>query len=146
MPNEYSETLVGSWDSFEQMMEGEGLRGILDHYETLHNQILRQLAGLNEAEAIAPSVYWEGEPLQVSYRLHRFDAHLRQHTVQAEKTLAAIDRAPNEAKRLLRLVYNALAEAEGFLIGNWNLEQDQRREVASTIEARAAEVDLIVNG
>src|SRR3712207_6856353 len=45
--------------------------------------------------------------LPLRFRLHRFDSHLRQHTIQAGKTLEGIGRAPSEAKRLLQLIYRS---------------------------------------
>jgi hypothetical protein len=46
----------------------------------------------------------------------------------------------NEAKRLLCLIYVALAEAEGATIGAWEVGAHLRRKVADTIAARADEV------
>lgn len=144
MTEENMNALVGPRAAFEQLVTNEGLAGIMDHYETLHGRILSELANLNAEETNAPSLFWEGEALPVRYRLHRFDAHLRQHTVQAEKTLTAIGHEPNESKRLLRLVYNALAEAEGMVIGDWEYGADRQSELAELIAARAEEITAAV--
>ena len=68
------------------------------------------------------------------------EAHLRQHTIHAEKTLEALGRPPSEAMRLLRLIYAALAEAEGAAIGAADVAAQQRTATAQAILARAAEV------
>jgi hypothetical protein len=85
-------------------------------------------------------MYWEGTELSLRFRLHRFDSHLRQHTVQVDKTLVQIGRPPTEAQRLLRLIYAALAEAEGATIGAWQAGAALWDEVAGAISARADEV------
>jgi hypothetical protein len=143
MPDE-ADSLVGTSDEFEQTMDNQGLTGIFAYYDRFHHQILDDLAPWNEEDLQAPSLFWEKEPLPVQYRLHRFDAHLRQHTVQVEKTMEGIGKRTNEARRLLRLVYAALAEVESLLIGAQELGLARRQEVASTIRLRAEEIQQLV--
>jgi hypothetical protein len=116
------------------------LSGVLAAYDRLHDRVLADLADVTDAELATPSAWWEDSPYPVRFRLHRFDSHLRQHTIHVEKILAALGRASTEAKRLLQVVYNALGEAEGNLIGAPNVGVDQRRELAATITARASEL------
>jgi hypothetical protein len=71
--------------------------------------------------------------MPLRFRLHRFEEHLRQHTVQLDKTLAAIGRPPTEAHRLVRNIYNALADVELA-----NEAAEELGAVAATISARAA--------
>jgi hypothetical protein len=137
------DALVGPREAFEQTIDSS-LADIFSYYVGLHGRILEEMGGINDKDLSAPSLFWEDNPQLVGYRLHRFDAHLRQHAVQAEKTLAAIGYAPNEAKRLLRLVYNALAEVEGITIGVKELGLEQQLEATAMIDARAAEIaDLV---
>src|SRR5581483_2658090 len=56
----------------------------LEYYDALHRAILRDLGALTDEETLAPSLWWEGELIPVRFRLHRLDAHLRQHTIQVE--------------------------------------------------------------
>lgn len=137
--------LLGPDEPFERLMDIAGLGGILNSYADLHQRILRELAGTSEAELQAPSPYWEEDLLTVRYRLHRFDAHVRQHTVQVIKTMDAIGRTPNEAKRLLRLVYNALAEVEGALIGAWDFDLAEQRRLAEIVVERTADITAVVS-
>lgn len=138
-----ADELVGLEEPFIQLMADEGLEGIQGYYESMHNQIILEASGWTEADLNALSPFWEEKPMPVHYRLHRFDAHLIQHTVQVEKTLEAIGQGPNEAKRLLRRVYNALAEAENAMIGSWDLKSERQRDVAAQIVARAEEIHTI---
>jgi DinB superfamily len=58
-----------------------------------------------------PWLTWQ---LDVRFRLHRFAAHLVEHTVQCEKILAALDFRQAEGRRIVRRVTAALAELEGL--------------------------------
>jgi hypothetical protein len=80
-----------------------------------HDAAVAEFAGLSEAELDAPFVWWfEAE---VRFQLFRFDAHLREHTIQIAKLLESLAPPPTDALRTLRLVYGALAEVEGWQIG-----------------------------
>jgi hypothetical protein len=125
--------------SFGSILAGpfEGLR---DYHNTLHERILREFADISDAELDVPSKYWEKELMSVRFRLHRFDSHLRQHTIQVDKTRVALEQFPNEAQRLVRLIYAALADANGAVIGAWEIGESSRLELAKTITARAEEI------
>jgi hypothetical protein len=145
MPDEDVEAFVGSYDAFEQTMDNESLGGILAHYAALHERVLHELADIGEDELNAPSLWWESYAVPVQYRLQRFDSHLRQHTIQVEKTLAEERRHRlSEAKQILRLVYGALAEAEGVTIGAWDFAADRWDEMATALDARTDEIAEIV--
>lgn len=133
-------------DPFRQMGENEPLSTLLAYYDTLHRRILNDFANLTDDELEAPSRFWESNPMPVQFRLHRFDSHLRQHTIQIEKTLAALDLNPNEARRLLRLIYAALAEVEGLQIGAKAPGMEQIQTVGEQIAQRAEEIDSVLAG
>jgi hypothetical protein len=144
MTDEQVEEFVGSYEAFERSVERLSKAGIMAYYDTLHKRVLRELADIRAFELEAPSIYWETEPQTVQFRLHRIDSHLRQHTIQAEKTLAALVGPPTEAMRLLRLIYAALADVDGVIIGFWALGRENRRALASQIASRADEISVIV--
>ena len=128
-------------DNFEALKENQSLSGIMNYYEELHWRVISEFAGIQETEIEAPAVFWESEPMPVEFRLHRFDSHLRQHTVQVEKTLELLEMDPNEAKRLLRLIYTALADVEGAAIGAPAFGLEQRAALAEIIAKRADEIE-----
>ncbi len=132
-------SVLGEESSFRAVLEGP-LAGIQAYHTELHQRVLREFSGVSEDELNAPALYWEGYELPVRFRLHRFDSHLRQHTIQVDKTLAGIGYSPNEAKRLLRLIYAALAEVEGATIGAWEIGSALVSDAAKTIAARADEI------
>ena len=74
--------------------------------------------------------------MPLRFRLHRFEEHLRQHTIQLDKTLLGIGRPPTEAHRLVRNIYNALADVEM----ERGAADDLRATLARTIAERAAAV------
>ena len=136
------EDWVAFWegDAYNRAVQGEKLSEILAYFDGLHGRVLSDLASTSDEELQALSPWWEGEPMTAEFRLHRFDSHLRQHTVQAEKTLHSLGLVPGEALRLLRLVYAALAEVEGMRIGAGEIGQEACRALAEGIEKRWEEV------
>ncbi len=136
-PPTYSERLLGSDSDMESLLDNADLDGIMAAFTTLHNHILDELAGLTPTQLAVNTWWWEEVDIPVSFRLHRFDAHLRQHTIQLEKTLAQLGCAPSEAHQWLRLVYQALAEVEGWQIGAPSMGATECRAAASVIAARA---------
>lgn len=100
-----------------------------------HVRALRELDEVTDAELELPARFWEDEDMPIRFRLHRFEEHLRQHTIQLDKTLAGIGRPPTEAHRLIRNVYNALAAVESE-----PATAPTREEAARTIAERAAAI------
>ncbi len=127
------EAPVGSFDEFRQAVASASLADILGRYDALHGQVLQELADIRDDELDTPSLWWEGRELPVQYRLHRFHSHLRQHTIQVEKTLEALGYRPTEVRRLLRLLYGALAEVEGVAIGAGDVGVEGRDALAAEI-------------
>jgi hypothetical protein len=69
--------------------------------------------------ALAPAMMtrptqWMHYDIDVRFRLHRFGAHLIEHTVQCEKTLAAAGWRPTEGRRVVRPLSALLGEIEGL--------------------------------
>jgi hypothetical protein len=132
--------LIGSYDELEKAMATGSLGEILGWNDTRHRRILNDLATISDGELGTPSLWWEKEELPLQFRLLRFDSHLRQHTIQAEKTLDALEHRPTEVRRLLRIIYHALAVAEATAIGAGDLGAEQQRAVAAGIAARLDEI------
>jgi hypothetical protein len=129
--------------AFNAVMQGsvENLRA---YFNDIHRRTLAEFADIIDAELEQPSVYWENEPLSIQFRLHRFESHLRQHTIQVDKTLAATQPAPNEARRLLRMLFSAQADVESQQMGAPEVGEAAMLELAKTIEARCDEIAAIL--
>jgi hypothetical protein len=132
-------------DPFQQIEESGRFADLMAYYDMLHFRVLRELADIAPHELIAPVIFWEDRPMPVQFRLGRFGSHLRQHTIQMEKTLAALGLQLNEARHLLRRVYAALASLESTLIGAPELGLSQRQSLAVELEAHFADIQAIIN-
>ena len=94
---------------------------------TVSGQIEVLLARLADARAetgrwlddVAPArmtrpTIWGGYEVDVRFRLHRFAAHVVEHTVQCEKTLATLGWRPTEGRRIARRIAAGVGEIEGL--------------------------------
>lgn len=140
IPDEAWDTLVGMEEAKLDTILNGAVDGIQRYHAALHEQIMDQLAGIVDDELSKPSMYWEDEPMSIAFRLGRFDSHMRQHIVQIDKTLVGIGRAPNEARRLLRFLYAALAEVEGMTIGAPDVGDKLRNSAAAVMSDRTDEI------
>jgi hypothetical protein len=110
------------------------------YHRKLHLRILDEFQTISDRELDLPSTFWEDTRFPIRHRLHRYEAHFTQHTVQIDKTLVAIGQAPSESERLLRRIYAALAEVEGQMIGTEKMGDTAIRATASSISDRAKEI------
>jgi hypothetical protein len=92
------------------------LADIRAFHRTSRDRILGRLAAMTEEELEATSPFWDGERPN-RFRLGRFESHLRQHTIQAEKAVQATIGPPREVERLLRLLARAVGDVEAAAIG-----------------------------
>lgn len=129
-----------SGDQFDQVRASGDIKELLAYYDTLNRRIVSEFVQIEESELNIPVVFWESAPMTLQFRLHRFDSHLRQHTIQIEKILPAIGCNMNEVKRLLRLIYNALAEVESLCFGLVDFGRVEQSELAGQIAARTIDV------
>lgn len=140
------EAILGMQAAEEDAILEGPLAGIVEFHARVHSRVLRELADIREGELELPSAYWEDGPLSVRFRLHRFESHSRQHTVQIDKALAALGEGPSEARRLLRVVYGGLAGAEGALIGVTGIGADEIHTAARAIAGYTSEVAGALRG
>jgi hypothetical protein len=114
-----------------------GIADVRNAMFEIHRRVLRELGDLRDADLEKLAGFWDGlKPIR--FRLHRFEAHMIQHTVQVDKTLEWIGRTPTEARRLVRVLYRDLAAVE--MLSSDGFGQRERDEVANTIGERAAEI------
>ena len=127
----------------DSTMDGP-LGGLLSYHRDLHARIMNDFTDISDSELELPSRFWEKEHMRLRFRLHRFDSHMRQHTVQAEKTVQTLSHGPSESQRLLRLINAALAEVEGNLIATGSTFDDLISELGVRIDARTREIGSIL--
>ena len=114
-------------------------------YAELHERVLSDLSGLSDSDLDLLAPMWEPQRYPIRFRMHRFAAHLREHTNQAGKTIRGIGRPPTESVMLLTQTHDALATVEGACIGAPELAA-QSDDLAAQIERRTAEVTAAVRG
>lgn len=119
-----------------------GLVDLLQCFDNLQQHIIDSMLSIPDSELSVGSMWWESYAQSIRFRLHRFEAHMRQHTIQVEKILAAIGYQVTEGRLLVRGMYNALGEVEGVLIGA-DISADSQKLTAEQISARAQEVAAV---
>jgi hypothetical protein len=119
------------------------LAELLCRFDSCHHHLIESIADISDAELDALSIYWEDEPVDLRFRLYRFAWHLRSHIMQADKIRIGIGHHITDTDRLVRLLYNALGEAEGALIGAGIGHQELERNLATSIKLRAQEVSAL---
>jgi hypothetical protein len=144
IPDQEYPRLYGLSDpEYDALMESP-FDNMLFFHRGLHNRILEEFQTISDAELELPSTFWEETRFPIRHRLHRYEAHFVQHTIQIDKTLVAIGLAPSESKRLLRRIYAARAEAEGLMIGAEKMDDAATQAAASSITMRTKEIrDLL---
>ena len=73
----------------------------------------RWLGDVAPAAMTRPTV-WVGHDIDVRFRLHRFAAHVVEHTIQCEKTLAALGWRSTEGRHIARRLAAVVGEVEGL--------------------------------
>jgi len=135
-----ADRLAGISDEEYPALINGPLEGMADYHRELHSKIIEQFSTITDQELDLPSTFWEETRFPIKHRLHRYEAHLVQHTVQIDKALVAIGQSPSESKRLLRKIHAALAEAEGMMIGVEKIDEAVIMPTVSSILERVKEI------
>jgi hypothetical protein len=131
-------------DDYMALINGP-LDGMTAYHRKLHSGIVEMFSSIKDQELDLPSTFWEETRFPIQHRLHRYEAHFTQHTIQIDKTLLALGLAPTESKQLLRKVFAALAEVEGMMIGAEKTDDAAILATASSISDRVNEIQLVLN-
>lgn len=144
MTDEDEIRITGFGEKEYDALMGGTFRNMLAFHREIHPKIIQEFSSIADNELELPSTFWEETRFPIRHRLHRYEAHFIQHTVQIDKTLFAIGQAPSETKRLIRYLFAALAEVEANSIGKNNL-QEECLQMAKTINSRIEEIKTILN-
>ncbi len=134
----------GAPDSMWAMMPDEETTeaaGTFDDLRTRLDAILdlaaERLAGLPD-DRIALGSRWSGFPVTVGFRIARWSSHIREHSIQVEKTFALLGHDPSEPARLVRNMLAAYGRAELVVFGRVGVDAAVERIVQGAAEARQA--------
>lgn len=101
----------------DEPSEGEGtLSDIWTRLDQLIDYEASRYAALDD-DALAVPARWSGARVDVGFRLTRWTSHLREHTVQVDKTLVMLGWAPREVDRLVGLILSAYGRLEAAVYG-----------------------------
>jgi hypothetical protein len=76
-----------------------------------------RLGGL-PPDRLAHGTRWMGFAIDIGFRIGRWSSHLREHTIQVEKTLVMLGHTPTEVDRLIRLILAEWGRAEAVVYGS----------------------------
>jgi len=93
---------------------------------------------------LAARARWSGLLVDVRFRLVRWTSHIREHTIQVEKTLSFIGRPTTEVDRLLRLIAAGYGRLEEDLL-LLPAEQQSVADALSLTESAAARVASVAS-
>jgi hypothetical protein len=122
--------------------EGTGTPAeVIERLGAVLDRATERLAGLGE-EHLALGGRWSGFPIDLAFRLGRWSSHIREHTIQVEKTLVMLDLQPTEVDRLIRLVLAAWGRAEAVVYGAAEAGEAEGPLVAAAASARATAAEI----
>jgi len=144
VPDEAWGRIIGIPEEEYRALLGAPLKKMQAAHARWHARVLDDLSGATADDLELPVRYWEDNPMPFSFRLGRFDSHLRQHTVQIEKVRCTLQGPPGEVLRLLRHIYTALAEAESWQRAAHPTGDALARQTAASIQERTAEMAVVL--
>jgi hypothetical protein len=110
--------------------------------DALLDLAMARLGALDEAQIAVPA-RWSGGEVTVGFRLGRWASHIREHTIQVEKTFVMLDRPTTEVERLVRLIFEAYGRLEETVFG---LDAAAARPAAPILTRTTVEVSELVPG
>jgi hypothetical protein len=101
-----------------------------------------RLAGL-PAERLAFGTRWMDFAIDIGFRIGRWSSHLREHTIQVEKTLVMLGHTPTEVDRLIRLILAEWGRAEAVVYGSVDTQDAVSLLAAAAARARVTTTELL---
>lgn len=114
IPDETWDTHFVDRGGFKDEVFQGSLQEVLEFYNEVHQKTLEILKSISPEELSLYAEFWEPQPMEIAFRLIRYDSHLVQHTIQIEKISAVLGHPVTEVSRLIRRILKALAAVEGL--------------------------------
>jgi len=105
---------------------------VRERLDAILDRSAERLAGL-PADRLGLGTRWSGFAVDIGFRIGRWSSHIREHTLQVEKTLVMLSKPPSEVDRLVRLALAGWGRAEAVVYGS----EDAGPAVAILAEAAA---------
>jgi hypothetical protein len=100
----------------EEELGAGTLAEVRERFDGIADDAAAAVAGLDPA-SMSLGARWSGLHVAIDFRLGRYGSHIREHTVQVDKTLAMLHHEPTEAERLVRLILATYGRLEVQVIG-----------------------------
>jgi len=140
LPKHAPESIFDELPSEEAEAEGSPAE-VRARLDDVVDRSTERLAGL-PAERLAFGARWSGFAVDVGFRMGRWSSHIREHTIQVEKTLVMLDLRPTEVDRLVRLVLAAWGRAETVVYGGVEAADAMRALASAAARARVTAAEL----
>jgi hypothetical protein len=114
---------------------------IRDRLDDVVDRATERLAGV-PADRLAFGARWSGFAVDVGFRMARWSSHIREHSIQVEKTLVMLDLPPTEVDRLVRLVLAAWGRAEAVVYGSAEAVEAVRTLATAAASARETAAEI----
>jgi len=99
--------------------------------------------GALDEDALEVPGRWSGLPVTIDFRLGRLGSHIREHTVQIDKTLVMIGRPLSEVERIVRLAAESFGRLEATVFARPGADVERAftdgSNAGSLVEAGATE-------
>lgn len=99
--------------------------------------------GALDTDELAANARWSGYAVDVGFRLGRWASHLREHTIQVDKTLVMLERPTREVERLVRHVHAAHGRMESVVFA---LPPEDVAPASPILETAAREIREVARG
>ena len=100
----------------EEAQSAGSVADVRARLDALLDLAMARLGGLDE-EQIAVPARWSGGEVTVGFRIGRWASHIREHTIQVDKTYVMLNRPMTEVERLVRLIFEAYGRLEATVFG-----------------------------
>jgi hypothetical protein len=127
----------------EEFVEGD-LAAARRRMDEWHDVGVGWLAAVDDDAAMAAGTMWNGFEADVRFRLHRWPSHLREHTIQVEKTLAVLGHQPTEVARIVRVIAQAYGRLEAEAVARPGADGPPVAVLADAVERAGRQVREIV--
>lgn len=137
------------WDELpSEEAEGQGpIDVVLERLTAVLDLSVERLGGLTP-DQLALGARWGGYPIDIAFRLGRWSSHIREHTIQVEKTLDLLGRRRTEVDHLVRHLLATWGRAESVVYGATGAGLDAAIEPlhAAAAQARATATEVAALG
>ncbi len=116
MPRDFLNQHFEQDGHFHESIFNGDVSTMLGFYDHLHLRVMEGLSEIPESGLAEMIGFWEPQPMPARFRLIRFEAHLLEHSVHAEKVLTQFSVKQSEIKRLLCSAAFAFAGLEARLM------------------------------